>query len=171
MARRVGLDGRNSVEPVGPGDVLRPWQRDAEEVIGAESSWAVLEATWVAVLDEDFWRRLAPWPTITVAFHERLMDRVRSLSLRLAIVRNPSLSRRVHLMLWHLAGRYGRVRKGGVVHLPLRLSQEILAELVAAQRPSVSRALSQLEAEGAVVRTPDRTFVLRDPHDPGRRLL
>src|SRR5215468_9803859 len=38
MIRRVGIDGRYGAELVGPGDLLRPWQREAN-VIGVEWSW------------------------------------------------------------------------------------------------------------------------------------
>src|SRR3954465_12284884 len=30
MIRRVGIDGRYGAELLGPGDLLRPWQRDAD---------------------------------------------------------------------------------------------------------------------------------------------
>jgi CRP-like cAMP-binding protein len=53
------------------------------------------------------------------------------------------------MLLWQLAGRWGRVTGEGV-RLPLPLSHGTLAELVAARRPSVTTALGRLVAEGVV---------------------
>ena len=53
------------------------------------------------------------------------------------------------MLFWHLASRFGRVRADGVV-VPLRLTHSILAELVAAQRPTVTSALSALAKRGRV---------------------
>jgi DNA-binding IclR family transcriptional regulator len=65
----------------------------------------------------------------------------------------------VHLLLWHLADRFRRSHPEGVV-LPLPLSHELLAQLVGAQRPSVSRALKELERAGVVARRPDGSWWL-----------
>ena len=61
---------------------------------------------------------------------------------------------RVHVVeqgdtLWHLAGRWGRVRTDGVM-LSLRLTHDVLADLVAARRPTVTSALSLLGDQGLV---------------------
>jgi CRP/FNR family transcriptional regulator, cyclic AMP receptor protein len=48
-------------------------------------------------------------------------------------------------------------------HVPLRLSHEVLAEIVGARRPSVSVALGRLRKRGAVVRLPDRSWLLPGP--------
>ena len=47
------------------------------------------------------------------------------------------------MLLWHLADRWGRVRSEGVL-LPLRLTHSVLADLVAARRPTVTTALAEL---------------------------
>jgi hypothetical protein len=53
------------------------------------------------------------------------------------------------MLLWNLAGRWGRVRSDGIV-VPLRLTHTVLADLVAARRPTVTSALSELARQGAV---------------------
>ena len=53
------------------------------------------------------------------------------------------------MLLWHLAGRWGRVRSDGAI-VPLRLTHAVLAELVAARRPTVTSALSDLSRRGLV---------------------
>jgi len=56
------------------------------------------------------------------------------------------------LLLWHLAARWGRVERGGI-HLTLPLTHRLLGQLVAAERPSVSHALSRLGDAGLVEST------------------
>ena len=68
------------------------------------------------------------------------------------------LNRRLLLLLWHLADRWGRVTPDGV-RIPLRLTHTLLADLVASRRPSVTTALALLEHEGHLVRD-DNTIIL-----------
>lgn len=58
------------------------------------------------------------------------------------------------MLFWHLADRWGRVRPDGLI-VPLRLTHTILADLVAARRPTVSVSLSDLTKRGLVVSTED----------------
>jgi hypothetical protein len=53
------------------------------------------------------------------------------------------------MLLWHLADRFGTVRPDGVF-VGVRLTHAILADLVAAQRPTVSAGLAALEQSGAL---------------------
>jgi CRP-like cAMP-binding protein len=66
---------------------------------------------------------------------------------------------RLLTLFWHLADRWGRVRADGVL-LELRLSHEVLADLVGARRPSVSTAMGRLEREGRIARS-GRAWLLR----------
>jgi CRP-like cAMP-binding protein len=56
---------------------------------------------------------------------------------------------RLTLLLWHLAGRWGRVEPGGI-RLALPLTHRLLGRLVGAERPSVSHALTRLAHSGLV---------------------
>jgi CRP-like cAMP-binding protein len=67
----------------------------------------------------------------------------------LALAQIPSLQERLLLTLWHLADRFGRVRGDGVL-LPLPLTHDTLADLAAAQRPSVTTALGRLRTRGLI---------------------
>jgi CRP/FNR family cyclic AMP-dependent transcriptional regulator len=62
------------------------------------------------------------------------------------------------MLLWHLAGRWGRVRADGIV-VPLRLTHVILADLVAARRPTVTSAITELTRVG-LVRSIDEGWLL-----------
>ena len=76
----------------------------------------------------------------------------------MAIVHQARVDVRLHMLLWHLAARWGRVRSDGTV-LRLRLTHAVLADLVAARRPTVTTALSDLSRRG-LVRSDGETWVL-----------
>jgi CRP-like cAMP-binding protein len=67
----------------------------------------------------------------------------------MAIIHHARVNIRLLMLLWHLADRWGRVRTEGVV-LPLHLTHSVLADLVAARRPTVTSSLTQLARQGLV---------------------
>lgn len=152
MLRRVGVEGRFGAELLASGDLLRPWQReDAVTSVPRRSGWQVLTQCTLALLDLDFIRRLSPYPEIQGRILGRALRRSRHLAVNIAIVHQPRVDMRLHMLLWHLADRWGTVRPDGVI-LPVRLTHAILAELIAARRPTVSAALGSLERSGSVSR-------------------
>lgn len=150
LIRRVGLDGRFGAELLGRGDLLRPWQReDTGATVPFGGGWSVLSPCRMAMLDRAFTVRLAPYPEVTSALFSRAVGRAHNLAVSMAIVHQPRVDVRLHMLLWLLADRWGTVHADGV-HLPLRLTHVVLGELIAARRPSVTRALSELAARDAV---------------------
>jgi CRP-like cAMP-binding protein len=111
------------------------------------------------VLDPTFARALGQWPSAVEAVLRGASNRAHSLAITLAVSNLRRVDTRLLVLLWYLANRWGRVTPGGVI-VPLRLTHETLARLVGAQRPSVTTALRQLEAEGRLRRTPDRLWLL-----------
>ena len=160
VVRRVGTDGRYGAELLGPGDLLRPWEHDGEDAtVPFETSFHVIERMRLAVLDLKAAARMAPYPEIVGALMGRAMQRARHFAVSMAIAHYPRIDRRLLLFLWHVADRWGRVTPEGV-RIPMRLTHTLLADLVAARRPSVTTALAQLEHEGYVARH-DNLIVLR----------
>lgn len=159
MARHVSVGGHRSVELLGPGELLRPSLQAEDVTLVTRTSWQVLQRTYLGVIDRHLWTRLADWPEISLALLDRVLQRSRSLSVRLALVQDRQLECRLTALFWHLADRYGHVSPQGVV-LPLPLSHETLADLVSAQRPSVSVALKRLAESGGVTRRSDRSWLL-----------
>lgn len=166
LVRRIDLDGHGTIELLGQGDVLRPCVTGGEETVTAGASWRVLDPVWLAILDLEFWARLSPWPRISIALLDRVVQRSRALHIQLAIVQVQQLPRRLLLLLWQLADRFGWVGSQGVVRLPLRLTHTVLAELASARRPSISSALKQLTSDGSVVRRADGTLELHGGPPP-----
>ena len=144
LIRRVGIGGRFGAELLGDGDLLRPWEGDEElPALPMTTGWRVLETVRVAVLDETFMSHLADYPELAGRLVGRAVSRSRSLAVNMAIVHQARVDVRLHMLFWHLAGRWGRVGNDGVT-LPLRLTHAVLSELVAARRPTVTSALTQL---------------------------
>lgn len=148
IVRRIGVEGRHGAELIGQGDVLRPWQREPES-LRVTTDWSVVEPVRVALLDDDFMPYVARYPEIASCLVSRAIQRSRNLVVNLAIVHQARVDVRLHMLLWHLAARWGRVRSDGTV-VPLRLTHTVLADLVAARRPTVTTALSELTRRGLV---------------------
>jgi CRP/FNR family transcriptional regulator, cyclic AMP receptor protein len=144
LLRRVGLEGRFGAELLGAGDLLRPYDADRlEPMLSRTTVWQALEIARLAVLDDRVVQRMARYPGVIERLLGRSIERSRRLSVNLAIVHHPKVDVRIHMLLWHLCERWGSVEDGRML-LPLRLTHDVLADLIAARRPTVSAALSDL---------------------------
>jgi CRP-like cAMP-binding protein len=162
MLHRVGIDGRFGAELVGEGDVLRAVSQDGDSpTLPLTVEWIILEPARAAVLDERFVRQLARFPQVAGKLFARSVLRSRQLAVNMAIVHQARVDVRLHLLFWQLAGRWGRVRSDGVV-VPLRLTHTVLSDLVAARRPTVTSALSDLSRRG-LVRAVNEGWLLSGP--------
>ena len=162
LLRRVELGTRFSAELLGDGDVLRPWQRDdLATTLPRSDEWAVLEPTRVAILDGAFTLRASRYPEVVAGICARLVRRQRALAAIIAIVHHPRVDARLQMLFWELADRWGTVHRDGV-RLPLRLPHAVLADLVAAQRQTVSKALGDL-AERGLVRWTGEAWLISGP--------
>ncbi|HTU85548.1 MAG TPA: hypothetical protein VMF57_08230 [Solirubrobacteraceae bacterium] len=163
LIRRVGIEGGFGAELLGQGDLLRPWQGEgAESSLSRTSGWRVLETARIAVLDSDAAVRFARYPELTGRLVARALDRARNLATTTAIVHHTRVEVRLHMLFWHLADRWGRVRPDGVF-VPMRVTHSILADLVSARRPSVSTGLAELAKRKLVVRDEAGWLLLGEP--------
>lgn len=168
LIRRVGVDGRFGAELLGDGDLLRPWQgAGTTPVLPRTTGWSVLRPARLAVLDAVAAQRFARHPELIGALVGRALERVRNLSVNMAIIHHPRVDTRLHMLFWHLAERWGRVRGDGTL-LSIQLTHKYLAELVAARRPTVTAALAELSERGLVCVVDDGWLLSGDP--PGELL-
>jgi CRP/FNR family transcriptional regulator, cyclic AMP receptor protein len=163
IVRRVGQTGRYGAELLGPGDLMRPWQHDGEDVtLPFDTSFRVIEQSVLALLDVRFAARAAPYPEVSGALIGRAMQRSRTLVVNMAIAHYPRIDRRLLMLLWHLADRWGRVTPQGI-RIPLPLTHQLLADLVASRRPSVTSGLQRLAQEGHVTKAGDNWLLHGEP--------
>jgi CRP/FNR family transcriptional regulator, cyclic AMP receptor protein len=166
LIRRVGVDGRFGAELLGGGDLLRPWEAEDEtQTLPVTTGWRIVEPARMAVLDERFAQRIGRHPRAIGCLTGRALARSRKFAVNMAIVHQARVDVRLHMLFWHLASRWGRVRTDGV-SLPLRLTHSVLADLAAARRPTITSALSELSRRG-LVRALDDGWLLagRPPGD------
>lgn len=160
VARELTLDNVSSLELLGAGDLLRPWDvPPGTAVLGHTIRWSVLSEARMAVLDRRIVGRLAAYPELMEMLALRLAERTQRLAVTQAISQLTRVDDRLRMMLWHLVERWGRMTPEGAV-LPLSLSHRQLAQLVGARRPSASSALSALSRGGCVRRRTDGTWLL-----------
>jgi CRP/FNR family transcriptional regulator, cyclic AMP receptor protein len=164
LARNVRLAGQSFTELLGVEDLLRPRDDVTDpKSLRANVGWTVMEPTRLAVLDQRFALRVAPWlPALTPVLIERTVRRARWLTLRAAINETRRIEERLLLLLWHLADRWGYVQQDGIC-IPVRLTHRMLARMVCAHRSSVTTALNQLLHKGILSRGADEFFILREP--------
>jgi CRP/FNR family transcriptional regulator, cyclic AMP receptor protein len=171
LTRDVVLGETLATELVGRGDILRPVDHDGQDApVPFDVAWHVLEPTRIAILDRQFATVIGRWPEAMEVLMVGAVARARSLAINLAVSHLRRVDVRLHVMMWYLADRWGKVTPEGV-HVPLRLTHQTLGRLVGAQRPSVTTALKQLAEEGTLTRAPDQTWLLHgDPPETLERL-
>lgn len=163
LTRDVEIAGTTSRELLGGGDVIRPWDDDsALSPVPARASWEILEPSSFAILDRRFTVLGGRWPRLSTEILHRVLRRSRWLAVRVAIGSLRGVSERVLLLLWHLAGRWGRVTPEGT-QIPFALTHEVIADLIGARRPSVTSAISELRAAGELRRTDEGWLLCGDP--------
>jgi CRP/FNR family cyclic AMP-dependent transcriptional regulator len=163
LFRSVAFDRRESAELLGPGDLLRPWQRLRSADIATPATWTVIEAGALAVLDARVTSTIGRWPDLVAAVVGRAVERSRAMAITLGIAQMPGVELRVLALLWYLAERFGH-RDGDRSAVPIRLTHQMLAGLVRTQRPTLTAALGRLVAQGLIARDEDGAWaVTGDP--------
>jgi CRP-like cAMP-binding protein len=159
LGRRLRLGRATSLELLGSGDVLRPWQEAPESTIATRVDWRVFAPARLAVLDERITALIGLRPELAVALAGRLVRRS-YLALYLATIGHiRRVDDRLWAALWHIGGSWGRMTLEGV-RIPFYLSHAALGEIVGAQRPTVTIGMKALQDDGKVKRTQDGFYVL-----------
>jgi hypothetical protein len=158
IGRRCFVPERGrSLELLGRGDLMRPWQEDAASF--SEVSWSVIEPASIAVLGDAVVTRAREMPEFLEALTERALRRSRRLAVSAAIANTVGVEERLLLLLWQLAELWGEKRPGGAL-LPFRLSHQTLADLVGARRPTVTLAVRALTERDLLERAESGEWIL-----------
>jgi CRP/FNR family transcriptional regulator, cyclic AMP receptor protein len=157
VVRRVEIGPGTSVELLGEGDLLRPWQEETSSF--STASWEVLERATVLALGPGLARDAGQWPAIVSNLLARGVRRSRTMAADAAIASIVGLEERLSILLWKIAETWGETRGDGI-HITIRLPHRLLAELVGARRPSVTSALSELQQSGRLVSTSHGCWIL-----------
>ena len=98
-------------------------------------------------------------PEVLSSLLGRAVQRAQWLALQFTIADLRRVDDRLLAAFWHFADRWGTAGPDGVV-VPLAVTHDVLAQLVSAQRPTVTAALQRLHDAGHVQRQADRTWLL-----------
>jgi len=162
LARRVTLGRFDCTELMGQGDLLRPWSFESAAMaasVTSEVTWNVVAPVRLAQLDRRFALAVSPWPEVSAALMDRIVQRARWLAFQLAVCHVVRVDTRLLLMFWHFADRWGRMtRDGARVRIPV--THGVLASVVGARRPSVTTALGRLQDDGLIERLGDGEWLL-----------
>jgi hypothetical protein len=160
----VILAGRTCTELLGETDVLvapSAYARD-ERLVRYHLRWHVIEPVQFAVLDDAFTRAVAEWPHVLSALMERALRRTVRMAVHQALLQLSPVETRLLVLFWFLAERWGRVTPNGI-QVSLRLSHQLLGQLVGCQRASVTTALHRVMDSGMLERTPEGRWLLHGP--------
>jgi DNA-binding transcriptional ArsR family regulator len=161
LVRDVEIAGLRATELLGEGDVIVPWSaEEPDDFLPTKTSWAAFTPARVLVIEPPLAELIRSRRLLHDAHCRAAGRRVSSLAAQRAIAQLPRVELRLLALMWHLAGRWGRVGPSGVV-VPLRLSHAFLGRLVGARRPTVTLALRELSDRGYATRREDGTWQLQ----------
>jgi predicted transcriptional regulator len=167
LTRQTGLSDRSMIELLLAGDILLPWPPSPTAPL-TETRLIALDEVRLAVLDQQFMKAAAIWPSLMITVQQRLNDQQHRLATHGAICQLPRVEQRVMAIMWLLAARTGIVTVRGT-ELPVRLTHQALAQLTGSRRPTVSLAIKRLRQHGYVERGHNGTWVL--PQGPARLMF
>lgn len=158
LVRELVLAGTPSAELLGAGDIAAI-SSSGDEFLPTSVRWTVVSPTRVVLVNERVAAGLPEWPRLVLELLSRAAQQTSRLSLQRAIAHLPRVEDRLLALFWHLAERWGRVGRSGVI-VPLSLTHTMLGRLVGARRPTVSLALKELEQRGTLARRDDGSWVV-----------
>jgi CRP/FNR family cyclic AMP-dependent transcriptional regulator len=153
VLKQTSYAGRQALELYAPGDVLAPPLTASRQIESpAISSYRAHGDVLLAVLEHRFRVAARRWPGLSDVFHDHLARQTHRASMRLARLHLSRSEDRVLALFSDLAERFGRVTPNGIV-IDLDLTHDLIGQMVASRRPTVSLALDQLAHAGQLTRT------------------
>jgi CRP/FNR family cyclic AMP-dependent transcriptional regulator len=158
LCRDTVLGDHASAHLFGPGAIIRP-RESAATTLPFTTSWSCVVESIVAVLDEDFPSFLAGWPALAEIIQHQLSIQLEASLCQCAWTGLSRVDDRILALFWHLADAWGTVRRDGVA-IDLPLTHRLIGRLVAAERATISLALTRLAAGGLLTKSGTRMWLL-----------
>ena len=136
------LAGRRCVRVITEREIIL-LARSADTSLPVSWAWSTLTAARLAVLDDRLLVIAGRWPRLFSAILKRAAAQERQALLQQAISQLPRVEDRLLALFWVLADRRGSVRSDGIL-VELPITHQSLAEMIGAQRPTVSLGLARL---------------------------
>ncbi len=158
LCRNTALGRHSSCHLFGPGAIIRPRDQSASSLPWEAGLACVTDCT-VAVLDPDFRVYMARWPALAEHVQHQLALELEASLCQSAWTGLSRVDDRILALFWHLADVWGKVRPEGVL-IALPLTHRLIGHLVAAERATISLALSRLAAKQLLVKIGPQTWLL-----------
>jgi CRP/FNR family cyclic AMP-dependent transcriptional regulator len=163
VLKQTRYAGRNSLELLGPGDVLAPPLTPSRQLESrATSSYQAHGQASLAVVESRFRAAARRWPQLSDVLHDRLARQTHRASMHLAILHIARADDRVLALFCDLAERFGQVTSDGIM-IDVELTHDLIGQLIGSRRPTVTVALDELSTTGALIRTSDERWMLNAP--------
>ncbi|HNB52925.1 MAG TPA: Crp/Fnr family transcriptional regulator [Anaerolineales bacterium] len=134
---------------LGPGDTVG--EMSLLDSVGRSASAITLEDTTILWMDNATFREmLQSIPSVTLSLTRVLANRVRLANEQIQSLANLDVYGRVARQLLAFADKYGQEHIEGEVHIPLRLTQTDLADLVGASRKRVNQVVVSFKKQGLI---------------------
>jgi CRP/FNR family transcriptional regulator, cyclic AMP receptor protein len=147
LCREIALRDHHMLELLGPRDVLQLPVARGRPRLGGPIRFTAASDTSLVVLGPSFIRASARWPSLLATVVRRIEAQRERLATQGLITHVPRAEHRVLLALSHLADTWGETTEQGTA-LPLPLTHDLIGQLIAARRSTVTLAISTLEADG-----------------------
>lgn len=127
-----------------------------------EFSAIALEDTHLCTIKKtDFDGLLAAYPALYAKILEHAYERINALESMIQTLTAKDVDARIAKLLINLADQFG-IMKQGYIEIPLKLTREEMANHIGLTRETVSRKLSQFQADGLVAFSDNRSIILKD---------
>jgi CRP/FNR family cyclic AMP-dependent transcriptional regulator len=153
VLKQTSYAGRHALELHGPGDVLAPPLTGSRQIESpAVCSYRAHGEVRLAVLEERFRAAARRWPGLADVLHDHLARQTHRASMRLARLHLPRAEDRILALFSDLGERFGRVTPDGIV-IDIDLTHDLIGQMIASRRPTVSLALEQLSQARQLTRS------------------
>ena len=143
------IAGRTSTRLIGPGELVLLGNDDVSDSVPIAWSWTVFAAARLAILDDRLLVIARRCPRLLSAILKRAAQTTRHGLQQQAISQLPRVEERLLALLWTIADRRGVVRADGV-WLELPATHQMLAQMIGAQRSTVTLGLRSLTRQGVL---------------------
>jgi CRP/FNR family transcriptional regulator, cyclic AMP receptor protein len=160
VLKETRLSNRAALELLGPGDVLGPPLTASRQIESrAVSRYIAHGKVTLAELGSRFRAAARRWPGLSDVLLDRLARQTHRASMHLAMLHLPRVEDRIVALFSDLAERFGQMTPEGAL-IDLDLTHELIGQLVASRRPTVSIAMQALAANGTLIRRGDARWAL-----------
>jgi CRP/FNR family transcriptional regulator, cyclic AMP receptor protein len=157
LLQRMGVGDQVGLRLLGPGDLISLTKHPRSMVL-SHADCRVVAPVHIALLGRQMSSAIQRWPGLLTGLQVRTSEQQDRLAAQIVICQLPRVDDRLLAMMWLLAESWGQVTPSGTT-LPLHLTHDVLGGLVGARRSTVTLALGDLAARGALIRQ-DRGWLL-----------